>query len=369
MAQTGGAVAEATPPLKHLTLLLLQDAPRARVLLGLKKRGFGAGKLNGFGGKVDPGETVLAAALREMREESGLRVRGGARYAAHLTFAFVGQRERMSVHVLTARRWEAVAAGEDAAAAAAADAAANAASADNAVGAGANDCAAEPVESDEMQPQWFPTAAVPFERMWLDDRHWLPHVLAGRRVRGFFLLRGHEAIERMELDADVPPGAFDGAELAVPVPAGAPPQAGIAPGFGADAGALTLEGAGAQQAGAAAPTAAAAALALASNAPTVPLHFVVAAEDARRPPVSFSSTAGAASSIARGATLRVRGCSERGWVFCGLLQGGCGEPFAVAGGAVKLVGGFSGDDCNVELDVTHDGKAAEVVVTYSTRAD
>ncbi|KAJ1429629.1 hypothetical protein B484DRAFT_396306, partial [Ochromonadaceae sp. CCMP2298] len=28
------------------------------VLLGMKKRGFGAGKWNGFGGKMDPGESM-----------------------------------------------------------------------------------------------------------------------------------------------------------------------------------------------------------------------------------------------------------------------------------------------------------------------
>lgn len=34
------------------------------VLLGMKKRGFGAGKWNGFGGKVQPGETIEEAARR-----------------------------------------------------------------------------------------------------------------------------------------------------------------------------------------------------------------------------------------------------------------------------------------------------------------
>ena len=37
------------------------------MLLGQKKRGFGEGYYNGFGGKVEPGETVAQAAAREVR--------------------------------------------------------------------------------------------------------------------------------------------------------------------------------------------------------------------------------------------------------------------------------------------------------------
>lgn len=47
---------------KLLTLVLVVQP--GRVLLGMKKRGFGAGKWNGFGGKVQPGETIEQAARR-----------------------------------------------------------------------------------------------------------------------------------------------------------------------------------------------------------------------------------------------------------------------------------------------------------------
>ena len=57
---------------KVLTLVLLREDNR--VLLGMKKRGFGAGKWNGFGGKLEPGETVVEAAAREVQEECGLTV-------------------------------------------------------------------------------------------------------------------------------------------------------------------------------------------------------------------------------------------------------------------------------------------------------
>ncbi|MEM9057182.1 MAG: NUDIX domain-containing protein, partial [Pseudomonadota bacterium] len=38
------------------------------VLLIHKKRGLGAGKINGPGGRVEPGETVQECAVREVRE-------------------------------------------------------------------------------------------------------------------------------------------------------------------------------------------------------------------------------------------------------------------------------------------------------------
>ena len=94
------------------------------------------------------------------------------------------------------------------------------------------------------------------------------------------------------------------------------------------------------------------------------MRYVASREDALRPPSSFS-----VSSLARGASARVRGVSSGGWVFCGLLAAGCGQFLAVAGGAAKEVSGFSGDETEVEFELTHDGSAAEVVVTYSTRAD
>ncbi|MEM7601274.1 MAG: NUDIX domain-containing protein, partial [Verrucomicrobiota bacterium] len=39
------------------------------VLLIHKKTGLGAGKINGPGGKLEPGETALEAAVREVQEE------------------------------------------------------------------------------------------------------------------------------------------------------------------------------------------------------------------------------------------------------------------------------------------------------------
>ena len=58
---------------KVLTLVFLRR--EGEVLLGMKKRGFGEGKWNGFGGKVEAGETIVEAAAREVREECGYVVK------------------------------------------------------------------------------------------------------------------------------------------------------------------------------------------------------------------------------------------------------------------------------------------------------
>ena len=123
---------------KQLTLVLLYCEKQGKILLAMKKRGFGEGKYNGFGGKVEPGETILEGALREFREEcrasvpADKLVRRGV-----LTFVFGGSHKVMQVHLFTG-------------------------SPDAMVG--------EAQETEEMRPEWFSLDAVPFERMWADDR-------------------------------------------------------------------------------------------------------------------------------------------------------------------------------------------------------
>jgi len=55
---------------KLLTLCLIHQDNR--LLLGMKKRGFGKDRINGFGGKVEPGESIEEATIRETQEEAGI---------------------------------------------------------------------------------------------------------------------------------------------------------------------------------------------------------------------------------------------------------------------------------------------------------
>ncbi len=121
-----------------------------RVCLPLKKRGFGAGWHNGFGGKVKPGEDPEAGAIRELLEESGVAAKVLSK-RAELTFNFLQTGEQIFSHVYWCR-----------------------------------DYIGRPQESDEMRPFWFNFNQIPYNKMWPDDIVWFPKFLAGEQLKGEF---------------------------------------------------------------------------------------------------------------------------------------------------------------------------------------
>lgn len=128
-----------------------------KILLGLKKRGFGKGKWNGYGGKKEDGETIEEAVVREIYEEMNVKLTtNNLRKVAEIDFFYPeGKKVKgwdQTVHVFFADDWK-----------------------------------GEPIETEEMEPRWFKIEDIPIDKMWVDDPHWLPHVLEGKKVKASFV--------------------------------------------------------------------------------------------------------------------------------------------------------------------------------------
>ena len=89
---------------KEYSLVVVTQAPR-RILLGRKHRGFGKNMFNSFGGKIEPGETCVESACRELMEETGLEVAVEAMgRVGCMHFTFADSPQKMLVHVFS-RPW------------------------------------------------------------------------------------------------------------------------------------------------------------------------------------------------------------------------------------------------------------------------
>jgi len=151
---TGNDSAQSPRPVALVALLAEQDG-HPLILLGRKLRGFGKGKIVLPGGKVEPGESARAAAVREFFEETGLKVSDAQlQLAAQINFRF------------------------------------------SALPAADMDCTAflahsasgNPGVSDELEPLWIRLDQLPVEQMWQDSEMWLPQLAAGQRFTATIVL-------------------------------------------------------------------------------------------------------------------------------------------------------------------------------------
>ena len=135
-----------------------------QVLLIRKKRGLGAGKVNGPGGRLEPGEKPIDCATREVEEELGITPQG-LEYRGENLFQFV---DGYSIHVyaFVASSYE-----------------------------------GKVRETDEATPLWTDLDAIPYDEMWEDDRLWLPHALDGLTPQGRYIFDGDHMLD-WELEVD-----------------------------------------------------------------------------------------------------------------------------------------------------------------------
>ena len=136
---------------KITTLCIIHQHPN--ILLGMKKRGFGKGRWNGFGGKVKESETIEDCVKREMFEECALDVPiESFEKIGIIQFSFKEIPDIIENHFFKVR-----------------------------------DFSGKPIETDEMKPTWFHVGGIPFDQMWPDDVFWMPFFLANRKFEGKFV--------------------------------------------------------------------------------------------------------------------------------------------------------------------------------------
>lgn len=129
------------------------------ILLAMKKKAFGAGRWNGYGGKVKKGESIEESAVREIKEESGIEVNRLEKIGI-INFKFQETpRDILEVHFFHILDYEGV-----------------------------------PIETEEMRPKWFNEENLPYDKMWPDDQYWMPIFLRGEKFKGEIYFKDQDTI-------------------------------------------------------------------------------------------------------------------------------------------------------------------------------
>ena len=136
------------------------------ILLIRKKRGLGAGKINGPGGRLEKGESWEDCARRETLEEVGITVHG-LEFSGENWFQFVDGYS-IHVHAFVSRDFSGTA-----------------------------------IETDEAKPMWTAVDQIPYEEMWEDDRLWLPLALEGKPFVARYIFDGDDMLDH-SLEAGSP---------------------------------------------------------------------------------------------------------------------------------------------------------------------
>ena len=136
-----------------------------KILLQFKEKGFSQGKWNGPGGKVEVEETLEESVKREVEEETGITVKNLIKMG-ELEFIFKGKKKWNNYcHVFICYEFF-----------------------------------GEPENKGEGELRWFAKEDLPFDKMWADDKHWLPDVLNGRFIKKrFYFDQGGNLINHINL--------------------------------------------------------------------------------------------------------------------------------------------------------------------------
>lgn len=145
-----------------MTLVLIRQGDK--ILLGMKKRGFGVGRYNGFGGKIKNNENIIEAAKRETLEECNLKINNLEKIAT-MNFFWKNNDNHCEVHLFKA-----------------------------------TELSGELKESEEMKPEWFNIDNLPLDKMWADDKYWMPLFLANKKFTGKFIFDKNDKVLKYSLN-------------------------------------------------------------------------------------------------------------------------------------------------------------------------
>ncbi len=126
---------------------------KTQILLAMKKRGFGKGKWNGAGGKPQDNESIKETTVRETEEETGITPTELKEVGIVHFYYSANENWNQEVHVFKCKKWT-----------------------------------GDIAETEEMLPKWFNLNDIPYSKMWPDDSHWLPKLLAGEIFEAEFCL-------------------------------------------------------------------------------------------------------------------------------------------------------------------------------------
>jgi hypothetical protein len=148
---------EREKPERQATILFLIDEENQKIWLAKKKRGFGKGKFNGYGGKPNEEDrTIEETAIRETGEESGgviVEVEDLIKVGViDFYFPESNKQNNQTAHIYIAKKYKGT-----------------------------------PQETEEMKPELFDIDKIPYDLMWDTDQHWIPYILSGQKIFGRFL--------------------------------------------------------------------------------------------------------------------------------------------------------------------------------------
>ena len=150
-------------PKEKAVIVYIMDRKNQKLLLMNKKTGLGKGKVNAPGGRIEKGETPLAAVIRECQEEVFVTpINPEKRVQLH--FQFTSGHSIYGEAFFTGE-WE-----------------------------------GEPKESSEADPFWCDVNNLPWDNMWEDDRSWLPLALEGKKIRAYYVFEDDKMLwEKIEI--------------------------------------------------------------------------------------------------------------------------------------------------------------------------